>query len=267
MVSLTFIGHASWLVEGDGWRVITDPIFSKRIAGIWPRLNPPALTPESIGPLDAVLISHPHLDHMDLPSLKLLKEKSGALMVPEGTGNLAERLNYSKTVATDIWERTEFSTGFSVTATPAVHLGIRGMGMGASARGAAGYVIESGDLRLYFAGDTAYGQIFTEIRERLRPHAALLPIGAYRPWFFMRHFHMSPALAVKAFIETGADWCVPYHYGSFVLSLEHPREPLRLFKKEAIRNDIMNKVVIVPRGGTAKLGGAYPPVTFTLHSE
>jgi len=261
MISLTFIGHATWVVEGDGWRVITDPVFSRRIAGVWPRLKPPAISPEAIDPPDAVLVSHPHLDHMDLPSLRRLKGDDTALIVPRGVGNLAKKLNYPKNIVLDKWERAEISNGVSVSATPAIHLGIRGMGMGASARGAVGYVVESGDWSVYFAGDTAYGPIFSEIRKRLKPRVALLPIGAYRPWFLMRHFHMNPALAVKAFIESGAEWCLPCHYGSFVLSLEHPREPLRLFKKEAAKSGVAEKVVIVSRGHTVKFGGACPSVT------
>jgi len=225
-------------------------MLSRRIAGLYPRLNPPAISTRDMPPVNAVLISHPHLDHMDIPTLDRL-DKSAAVVVPRGTGNMAETLGYKETVAMRTWEEFSPANGIKVTATPAVHIGVRGWGLRAAARGAVGYVVEMSGLKIYFAGDTAYGPHFGEIREKLKPDIALLPIGAYRPWFFMKNFHMDPASALKAFEDLGAKWCLPYHWGTFVLSLEPVNEPLRLFRREAMRRDVWEKIVVLERGQTA----------------
>ncbi len=259
MISLTFIGHATWLIEWPGGRVLTDPMLSSRIAGIWPRLNPPALGAEELPPVDTVLISHPHLDHMDIPTLRRLN-RNATLAVPRETAGLAKRLGYRETAALDDWNSFEPAPGLKITAVPAIHVGIRVVGLGASARGAIGYVIEAAGRSIYFAGDTAYGPHFTQIRERTNPDVAILPIGAYSPWFFMKYFHMSPRAALRAFGDLGAEWCIPCHFGTFALSLEPARQPLQLFKREAARHDLTDRTVIVDRGQTAVFNNKKPQI-------
>ena len=259
MISLTFIGHASWLIESGGKRILTDPVFSTRLGGIWPRVSSPGLNLNELPPIDAILISHPHLDHMDIPTLRRLP-RNAVLVVPQNTESLANRLGYRETAALENWQEIQPLDDLAITAVPAKHLGIRSWGMGAHARGAVGYIVEIDGQSIYYAGDTAYGPHFSEIRERCHPMLAMLPIGAYRPWFFMRHFHMNPEFALKAFKDLEAKWLAPYHWGSFVLSFEPVTEPLKLLKKKAEQMGVLDRILIIPRGKTALMNDGTPQI-------
>jgi len=247
------------LIEFPGGSLLADPMLSARIMGLWPRLKPPGLRVEDLPPVDAVLISHPHLDHMDIPTLRRLS-RDATLIVPRDTAKLAKTLGYRETAALDEWDSIEPVAGLKIVAVPAIHVGIRGMGLGATARGALGYVVETAEGSVYFAGDTAYGPHFIEIRERLSPDVAMLPIGAFVPWLLMKHFHMGPQTALQAFVDLGAEWFVPHHYGTFILSLEAARAPLRLLRREVIRRNMMDQLVIVRRGKTAVFTDGKPDV-------
>jgi L-ascorbate metabolism protein UlaG (beta-lactamase superfamily) len=116
-------------------------------------------------------------------------------------------------------------------------------------RGFGGYVLRAGRESVFHAGDTAYFNGFREIGRKLEPELALLPIGAYNPPSF-RNVHASPADAVQAFLDLGAQWMTPMHYGSFRLSHEPIDEPLRLLAEEARRHNIQDRVVVMPEGVT-----------------
>ena len=155
-------------------------------------------------------------------------------------------LGFREVVELKWWQ--EFHHGdFSVTQTPARHWGARMLRD--YHRGYGGYVIRSGRHSVYHAGDTAYFPGFQEIGERLRPELALLPIGAYRPASF-RNVHTSPEDAVRAFLDLGAQWMIPMHYGSFRLSHEPIEEPLQLLSREAQAAGVAQRVLPLHEGLT-----------------
>ena len=230
-VSVTFIGHATFLLRLPGLTVLTDPVFSDRCSPVrWAgprRARPPGLALDALPPIDVVLVSHNHYDHMDLPSLRDLATR-GAARVVTGAGNAAimRRAGFAMVDELDWWEAAA-SGAWQVTATPAAHFSRRGasdtnrtLWTGFSLRGPDGHVL--------FAGDSGAGPHWAEIRERLgAPGMALLPIGAYEPRWLMAPVHMNPAEAAQAHLDLGARQSVGMHFGTFQLTDEPIDAPVQ----------------------------------------
>jgi L-ascorbate metabolism protein UlaG (beta-lactamase superfamily) len=228
-LGITFIGHSSFLIQIAGLNVVVDPVFAKWLI-LLRRLRRPGVKLKDLPPIDAVLLSHAHMDHLNLPSLrKIIRNtlwktgKAPVAIVPSGVEDLVERLGFSKVIAMRWWETISLTDRLEITMTPAKHWGTRMFRD--HHRGYGGYVLRADGHSLYHSGDTAYFPGFREIGERLKPEIALLPIGAYRPDNF-RSVHTSPADALQGFIDLGAARMIPMHFGSFQLSMEGPEEPL-----------------------------------------
>jgi L-ascorbate metabolism protein UlaG (beta-lactamase superfamily) len=204
-------------------------------------------------PLDLVLVTHAHFDHLHRPSLRALvrhtqqlRRPAPAIVVPRHVGDLVSDLGFREIIELDWWGEYHHD-GISVAHTPSRHWGarvVRDMH-----RGFGGYVIRSRQESLYHAGDTAYFPGFREIGERLRPELAMLPIGAYDPPSF-RNVHTSPADAVRAFLDLRARYMVPMHYGSFRLSHEPMDEPLKYLAAESRKHGIEDRVLVLQEGVT-----------------
>src|SRR5579864_4487282 len=160
--------------------------------------------------------------------------------------DLVRDLGFRKIVELDWWQEFQFD-GITVTHTPSRHWGARVIKD--MHRGYGGYVIRSQKHSIYHAGDTAYFEGFREIGRRLTPELALLPIGAYEPASF-RNVHTSPADAVQAFLDLGARWMVPMHFGSFRLSHEPMHEPLELLAKDSAAAKVQDRVLVLEEGRT-----------------
>lgn len=220
-VGLTWIGHASFLVQFPAMNLLVDPNFAnwlfllkrQRRAGL--RLN-------DLPRADIVLLTHAHFDHFHKPTLRQLKSPRIAI-VPWGVGELAHGLGFDRVIELQWWESFE-REGVRVTLLPSKHWGARTLND--HHRGYGGFLIEGEGRRIYHAGDSAYFEGFKEIGRRAEPEIALLPIGAYHPEG-MREVHMGPEDAIKAFLDLGARWLVPMHYGTFRLSFEDIDEPPR----------------------------------------
>lgn len=241
---VTFVGHATVLVEMRGRFFLTDPVFSSRIPGV-KREVPPGLDLEALPPLTAVLISHAHFDHLDLPTLERLPPDV-PLLLPSGTRGLVGSLPGRRVVEMETWRYWEVP-GARVTAVPADHFGGRIM-LDSFMRDAVGYVIESGGLAVYFAGDTGPANPFGRIGERFDLDVALLPIGAYRPRWIMRWSHQNPPESLDAFQALGADYMVPIHWGTFKLSLEDLDEPVRWLERAASERGVADRVIVLQPG-------------------
>lgn len=220
--ALTWIGHATYLVQLGGRSLLTDPILSMRIALI-PRNGPPGLRREDLPKIDVVVITHNHRDHMDAPTLARLGPEP-VYVVPRGLGGWFQRAGLPRVVELEWWETREVE-GLAITFVPSQHWSRRGLlDQNASLWG--GYVIEREGVRVYHSGDTAWFEGFAEIGGRCGPiHAAMLPIGAYEPRWFMRTQHMDPGEAVRAFQALGAERFVAMHWGTFKLTDEDLNEP------------------------------------------
>jgi L-ascorbate metabolism protein UlaG (beta-lactamase superfamily) len=254
-LGVTFIGHSSFLLQMDGRKVLIDPVFAKRLV-VLRRQRRPGLLVEELPPIDLVLLTHAHMDHLDVSSLRRviratrrLTGKTPEVVVPKGVEDLVSSLGFSQVHGLAWWEQIDVQ-GLHVTMTPCRHWGARMFRD--THRGYGGYVIEGTDHSVYHSGDTAYFDGFSEIGARLKPQVALLPIGAYFPDSY-RTVHTSPEEAVRAFLELGADQMVPMHYGTFRLGREPMDEPLQRLKAEATRIGMNGKLKILEEGETMHL--------------
>lgn len=251
-LGVTFIGHSSFFLQIAGKNILIDPNFARWIF-VLKRLRRPGLRMRDLPPIDAVLVSHAHFDHLHRPSLRaiarLTRRRSGkrpVIVVPRHVRDLVSDLGYGRIVELDWWQELRLGH-LEITHVPSRHWGARILRD--MYRGYGGYVLKAGEHSLYHAGDTAYFDGFREIGERLRPEVALLPIGAYRPDSY-RAMHTSPEDAVQAFLDLGARCMVPMHYGTFRLSHEPVEEPLQRLKLEARRRRIEKKICVLEEGVT-----------------
>ena len=250
-MGVTFIGHSSFFIQIGGKNVLIDPNFARWLF-ILKRQRRPGLRIKDLPKIDLVLVTHAHFDHLHRPSLRAIanatRRKGGepTIVVPKDVADLVSDLGYKDIVELDWWEPLK-SGHLTITHTPSRHWGARVIKD--HHRGFGGYVLQAGRESVYHAGDTAYFNGFHEIGRRLHPDLALLPIGAYNPPSF-RNVHASPADAVQAFLDLGARWITPMHYGTFRLSHEPMEEPLRLLAEESERHSIRDRVLVMPEGVT-----------------
>jgi L-ascorbate metabolism protein UlaG (beta-lactamase superfamily) len=225
-VSVTWAGHASWVIRIGGLTVLTDPVWSRRIPGTPARITPVGVPWSALPPVDAVVISHNHYDHMDAPTLKRLP-RGTALFVPAGLARWFRRRGFTRVTELDWWENAELG-GVRFDFVPAHHWSRRGLTDGCRSLWGGWVLSDAAGPRIYFAGDTGYGHYFREIG-RAHPgiDLALLPIGAYAPRWMLRPVHTDPEEAVQAFLDVGAAAMAPMHWATFLLSSEPPLEPLR----------------------------------------
>jgi L-ascorbate metabolism protein UlaG (beta-lactamase superfamily) len=223
-ISVTFIGHSSFLLQIGGISVLTDPIWSKRCSPVWfagpRRARKPGQPLDALPGVDLLLVSHNHYDHMDFSTLRKVRRRWG----PKVATGLANARHLVKTgirdaVELDWWDSVELA-GARVTYVPAQHFSARGLyDRNRSLWG--GFVIEAGGAVVYFAGDTGYSPFFAEIGRRFpRIDLALLPIGAYEPRWFMQGHHTNPADAVRAFRDLNPRRAIGMHFGTFQLTDE-----------------------------------------------
>jgi L-ascorbate metabolism protein UlaG (beta-lactamase superfamily) len=227
---VTFVNHSTVLVQMDGINVLTDPIWSERCSPVSfagpRRVVAPGLCFEQLPPIDVVLVSHNHYDHLDLPTLRrLADERRPRIFVPLGNRGTLDRAGVDGSEELGWWRSANVRDGVEVYAVPAQHFS--GRGLFDRDRGLwAGFVVTGPAGAMYFAGDTGFGPQFGQIRERFGPpRLALLPIGAYRPEWFMSRVHMSPDEALRAHEILDAGTSVGIHFGTFRLADDGQDEP------------------------------------------
>lgn len=225
---VTWLGHASFLLQGSGKSLLVDPVFSDYCAP-FPirrllRVVPPPCHLADLPPIDAVLLTHSHYDHMDLPTLKKLGGHM-PLVVPEGHARWLGKKGFHNVKELAWFKSRELMPGIQVTATPAQHFTAR-TPFDRNRAHWCGWLLEGAGLKLWHAGDTGYCPVFRDIAERLGPiDFAMIPIGAYSPRWFMQEIHMNPEEAVQAFQEAQCQRAVAMHWGTFRLTDESLGEP------------------------------------------
>ena len=228
--AVTFVGHATFLIQTPRGNILTDPMYSQRAGPLnlmGPRrVRQPAVRFEDLPPIATVLLSHNHYDHCDLPTLARLARRFDPIVVtPIGNGALVRAAGIRRIEELDWWQAAR-TTDPGVTLTPAYHFSAR-TPLDRNRALWGGFTIALERTRLYFAGDTAYAGFFREIHRRLGPiDLALLPIGAYEPRWFMHVVHMNPAEAVRAHLDLGAASSVGMHFGTFQLTAEGIDDPI-----------------------------------------
>jgi L-ascorbate metabolism protein UlaG (beta-lactamase superfamily) len=241
-VAITWIGHASFLVQFTDLNVLIDPNFANWLF-LLKRVKRSGLKLEHLPPIDVVLLTHAHFDHFHKPTLRRLPRPKIGVM-PWGVGDLALNLGFERVIELEWWD-TFSQNNWSVTLTPSKHWGARTLRD--HHRGYGGFVLEHQGRRIYHAGDSAYFHGFKQIGRRLPPEIALLPIGAYHPDSF-RRVHMGPDQAIKAFKDLHARYLVPMHYGTFRLSFEDLDEPPRWLFEIAKMEGLTPRVIFLEEG-------------------
>ncbi len=233
----TLVNHATVLIQGGGLNCVTDPHWGQRCSPVSfagpQRVRRPGINLGQLPPLDAILLSHNHYDHMDLGTLDALFQAHPSAPLITGLGVAKSLPPRWRPPAPSSWtggRPTSSAPASAITYTPARHFSARTLGDRWKSRWGGFHVTLPGGA-VYFAGDSGYGQHFRSIRERLDPiRLAILPIGAYEPRWFMGDIHMNPFDAVHAFQDLGAAWALAMHYGTFQLADEGYEEPLQMLE-------------------------------------
>lgn len=229
---LTFVNHATMLIQTGGVNLLTDPIWSERtspVSFLGPRRHrSPGIRFDDLPPIDVVLISHNHYDHLDVATLCRLQAVHRPRFVTAlGNGALMRRHGIDGALELDWWESAALPPPMRVHAVPAQHFCARGFS-DHDRNLWCGFVVEAPGGNVYFAGDTGWGAHFEEIGRRFAPlRLALLPIGAYLPRWFMHPVHIDPDQAVRAHAALRASTSVAMHFGTFALGDDGYAEPLR----------------------------------------
>jgi L-ascorbate metabolism protein UlaG (beta-lactamase superfamily) len=227
---LTWIGHASFLLQLEGVSLLVDPVLEPSISGFISRNVEPGLGYADLPRIDAVLVTHSHYDHLDLPTLRRVR---APVLAGLGLGALLAREGLACTELR--WWQEVPCQGVRIHFVPAQHWSRRGL-VDTNRTLWGGFVVQGGSASIYHSGDTAWFDGFAEIGRR-HPgiDAALLPIGAYDPPWFMERQHLNPEQALRAFQALGAARMVPMHWGTFKLTDEPLDEPPRRLEAERAR--------------------------------
>jgi len=256
---ITFVNHSTFLIQVDGLNILTDPIWSERASPFSfmgpKRMRPPGIDLKDLPPIDVILLSHNHYDHLDLATLKnILKDHRPRIFTPLGVKVFLDKKGITVTKDLDWWNEYPLNEQLKIMATPAQHFSSRGTNDRDGSLWC-GYMIKRKEGNIYFVGDTGYNNtIFKDIGERFSPiQVALIPIGAYKPQWFMSPIHCSPAEAVQIHIELTSQKSIAAHFGTFPLADEGQDEPLNDLRQALQEKNINPEDFIALKEGEGKL--------------
>lgn len=220
---ITHINHATWLIQGHGVNILTDPIWSDRcspLSTVGPkRHRPPGIRFEDLPRIDGILLSHNHYDHLDMPTLRTLAQTFQPWVITGlGNGPIVKSAGITRVIELDWWQSIQIQDEVEVTAVPAQHFSGRSL-WDRDHTLWVGLMLSLPQSVTFFAGDTGYGHHFEQIARGFpKIDLSLLPIGAFRPEWFMSRVHMSPDEAIRAHAALGSHTSVGIHYGTFRLA-------------------------------------------------
>lgn len=261
---ITSIGHASFLMQTGGLNILIDPVWSDRASPVsWAgpkRVNPPGIRFEDLPPIDVVLVSHNHYDHLDLATLSRLRRTHRCrFIVPLGNDTILRRHESALDGEPFDWgDRVALNGRVGVHFEPSYHWSARGLGDRLMALWAA-FVIETPAGTVYHIADTGYrdGAIFREMRRKHgQIRLAVIPIGAYEPRWFMRDQHIEPSESLRILQDCGAEQALAHHWGTFQLTNEAIEAPLAALDRALAVEGIAAERFLVRRpGGVTEIGG------------
>lgn len=261
-IRITPVGHATFLIQMDGLNLLTDPIWSERCSPVsWAgpkRHKPPGILFEDLPPIDAVLISHNHYDHLDRPTLQRLAEKGTIhALVPLGDGELLQDTGIRDVTELDWWQSISLSNDVKVTFVPAQHFSSR-TPWDRNETLWGGFVISGPSGNIYYAGDTGYGAHFKEIARRFPSiRVALLPISPFRPQQskttllpLVSIVHMGPAEAIQAHADLGTGLSIAAHFQVFHLGWDGFDDAVKELTANMKKNTLASGDFLAPTPGT-----------------
>ncbi|KAA1188739.1 MBL fold metallo-hydrolase [Paenibacillus sp. B2(2019)] len=240
--TITWIGHSTFFLQYEGMNIITDPIWARRL-GFEKRLGQPGIPLSEVPPIDLILISHSHYDHLHIASIRKLYRAGTTLVVPVGLKRKMLRKGFHNCVEMEWWQEIKLGK-IKLSFVPTQHW-TRRTPWDTNTSHWGGYILEPADSgnqksspNLYFAGDSGYFPGFKEIGSRYKIDIALMPIGAYEPEWFMTSQHVNPEEAIQAFLDVGAETMIPMHYGTFRLADDTAREALDRMENARVKHAI-----------------------------
>jgi L-ascorbate metabolism protein UlaG (beta-lactamase superfamily) len=248
-LSALWVGHATVLIQIDDRFILTDPVFTRTVGELSPRLVEPGIEPANLPRLSATVVSHMHFDHLSFDSLGMIESKTPILLVPPGVRSILPRFSFGS-LELQPWQAYA-SDGLRITAVPVRHVGGRwGIDEAWNRQAFTGYVIEYHGLSVYFGGDSAFdANDFELTRQRFpRLNLALLPICPNQPRGYMRHTHMDPIEALDAFELLGAERMMPIHFDTFINSDDVPGDCPRLLRVKALERHLAARVAVLEIG-------------------
>lgn len=252
-IRATMVNHATVLIQFAGINILTDPVWSERV-GPFEMLGPkrvhnPGIEFDMLPPIDVVLLSHNHYDHLDMATLRRLNTYFSPLVLTGlGNGSLLRHAGLINVREMDWWET--FNVGnLRIHFVPAQHFSKRGL-FDTDVTLWGGFVLESGDRKVYFAGDTGFSDHFEEIGRRFAPiDLSFLPIGSYEPQWFMKYAHLNPDEAVRIHKILQCRKSVGIHWGTFQLTVEQRLDPVRELIKARRKHEIRDEEFIAGQPG------------------
>lgn len=249
---ITVINHASVLIQVDNLNILTDPHYSRRASPVQfagpKRYVKPGIAFDDLPAIDIVLISHNHYDHLDLDTLTRLNDRDAPKFVAGlKTKSFLEENGINAAIDLDWWQSIS-ANNTNITFVPSQHWSARGI-FDKREMLWGGFYIENA-YKIYFAGDTGYGQFFHTIKEKLgAPDLSLIPIGAYEPRWFMKDAHLNPRDALQAYKDLESNKMIGIHFGTFKLTDEGYNDPIETLYKEIKSLEIDSSEIIIPTFG------------------
>jgi len=253
-VSLTYVNHATHLIQVAGLNVLTDPMFSKRaspLSWLGPRRHrAPGIAFQELPRIHVVLISHNHYDHMDLPTIRDLANQHDPLFVtPLGNGKYLQRAGAKTIVELDWWQKTELPSGGILHLAQVQHWSSRSL-FDTNEALWGGFVLQVNGLNIYFGGDSGYGPHYIETKNRYGPmDVSILPIGSYEPRWFMKEQHMNPEEGIQAHRDLQSRFSIGTHVGTFDLANDGVDRPIQEFKMGLAKAGIQESEFVIQRNG------------------
>ncbi len=233
-IKIHFVNHSSFLIQIGSVNILTDPIWSEYCSPVplpmLKRKRPPGIMFDKLPRIDLVLISHNHYDHLDKKTIKRITKTHDPMAITcLGNANTIKSMGISSVLELDWWQRNQFQN-IEIEAVPANHFSSRGT-FDRNTSLWCGFIIRSGKKQIYFVGDTGYGSTFNTIGQKYGAmDLSLIPIGAYKPRWFMSPIHISPQEAVQLHKDVKSKKSIAMHYGTFALADDSPDRAINEFK-------------------------------------